>query len=419
MSPDNSDKLNVAGEEVLADWKKSIVVIWTGQAFSIVSSSAAGFAAMWYITETTGSALYLSLGAIFVLLPMGLLSPLGGIVADRYDRKKVIILSDMTIGVVSVILGLIVLFGKISLPLLLIVLMARSCAQAFHTPAMSALMPLMVPEKQLVRINALDQSLFSGSAIGGPVIGIFLYTTMGFEAVLFLDGLCALIACVCLAIREAPTTGNGVKEGQSALGELKEGISHIRSDKGLLRLFVMCTLAMVVSMPVGSLFPLMTFDVFSGTGYQASLIEAVWGVGMLVGSLVLLVWGGIERLMIIVFLAGLGVGITILLCGLLSESQFILFVILSWLMAFAMSLFSGPIMPIMQKRIPQEKMGRIMGLYITLATLASPVGLVFAGIFAEKVGISLWFFISGVALCVIIGISSMSKDLRMLDRKPD
>ena len=417
MDPDNSDKLNVAGTEVFADWKKSIIVIWTGQAFSIISSSAAGFAAMWYITETTGSALYLSLGAIFVLLPMGLLSPFGGIVADRYDRKKVIVLSDMSIGVISVILGMIILFGKISLPLLLIVLMARSCMQAFHTPAMTALMPLMVPEKQLVRINALDQALFSASAICGPVIGIFLYTSIGFEAVLFLDGICAIIACACLAVRKAPKTGNGVIEGQSAMGELKEGLLYIKTDRGLLKLFVVCTLAMVVSMPVGSLFPLMTYDVFSGTGYQASLVEAIWGVGMLIGSIILLIWGGIERLMIIVFVAGLGVGISILLCGLLNGSQFIIFVILTWFMAFAMSLFSGPIMPIMQKRVPQEKMGRIMGLYVTLATLASPIGLVFAGIFAEKVGISLWFFISGFALCVLIGIAAMSKDLRLLDRK--
>ena len=416
MTSDNSEKLNVVGEEVPADWKKTIAVIWTGQAFSILSSAAASFAAMWYITETTGSALSLSLGAIFTLLPMGLLSPLGGVVADRYDRKKVIIVSDMAVGVISVILGLIVLFGQVSLPLLFLVLAVRSCAQAFHSPAMTALMPLMVPEKQLVRINALDQSLVSVSAIAGPVLGIFLYTAIGFEAVLFLDALCAVIACICLALIVTPRTGNGITEGKNAWGELKEGISYIRADKGLLQLFVVVTILMIVSMPVGSLFPLMTYDVFNGTGYQASLIEAVWGVGMLVGSVLLLVFGGVKRLMILVFVSGMGVGITVMLCGLLNESQFVIFVILTWIMAFAMSLFSGPIMPIMQKRIPPEKMGRIMGLYITLATLASPIGLVIAGVFAEKTGISMWFLISGAALCLLMGIAAFFKDLRRLDQ---
>ena len=415
MIPENETRRNVAGDIVPEDWKQNIIVIWIGQAFSIVSSSAAGFAAMWYITETTGSPLMLSLGAIFVLLPMGILSPFGGIIADRYDRKKVIMISDLSVGVISIILGLVVLFGVISLPLLLVVLMTRSCAQAFHSPAMTSLMPLMVPEKHLVRINALDQALVSASAICGPVIGIFLYTAIGFEAVLFLDAICAIIACICLAIRKAPKTGNGVTDGKTAMSELKDGLQYIKTDRGLFQLFVVCTIIMIVSMPVGSLFPMMTYDVFSGTGYQASLIEAIWGVGMLIGSLVLVVWGGFNRLMIIVFVSGLGVGITTMLCGLLQESQFNTFVILTGIMAFAMSLFAGPIMPIMQKRVPQEKMGRIMGLYITLATLASPIGLVFAGIFAEKIGISMWFFISGAALCIVVAVAIFFKDLRQLD----
>jgi DHA3 family macrolide efflux protein-like MFS transporter len=101
---------------------------------------------MWYITETTASPLFLALASIAALLPVGLLSPFGGVAADRFDRKKVMIVSDGAVGIISLALAVIVLIGQVNLPLLLFVLAARSAAQAFHAPAMTALMPLMVPE---------------------------------------------------------------------------------------------------------------------------------------------------------------------------------------------------------------------------------------------------------------------------------
>ena len=408
---------NAVGGELSPKWKKSIVIIWTGQALSILSTISAGFAAMWYITETTASPLALAFGGIAALLPVGLLSPLGGVFADRYNRKKVMMLSDGIVGLISLALAFVILFSKPTIPLLLAVLAARAMAQAFHAPAMVALMPSLVPERHLVRINSLDQSLTSGAGIFGPVIGIFLYTAIGFEAVLFLDAICAMFACLCLGIAKVSDAKSTEPSENSILGDMLDGISHIKKDTGLIQLLILCAAAMILFMPLGTMFPLVTYDIFSGSGYQASLVEAVWGLGILVGSIILFAWGGGNKLVRIVLIFAFVVGVTIILCGLLQPNHFVFFVILSGIMSLSIGMFTCPIIPIMQKHIPADKMGRVTGLFVTVTTLAPPFGLIFSGFGAEKIGVLNWFLISGIALCVVVLVMSRLKSLNALDNE--
>ena len=174
--------LSAAGRELPKRWLAIIATIWGGQAASMITSYAAGYAVVWYITETTGSAIMLAAAAICAYLPQGLLSPFGGVIADKHNRKTVMIVADLSVGIVSLGLGIVILFGQVSFPLLMILVIVRSIGQAFHGPAMMAAMPLLVPEKHLLRINTLDQLLMSVASIGAPAFGIFLYTTIGFHS---------------------------------------------------------------------------------------------------------------------------------------------------------------------------------------------------------------------------------------------
>jgi DHA3 family macrolide efflux protein-like MFS transporter len=365
---------------------------------------------------------------------VGLLSPLGGVIADRMDRKKIMILADGAVGVISLALGIVVLIGEVNIPLLLLVLAVRSAAQAFHAPAMTALTPFMVPENALLRVNSLSQLLVSLSSIGGPVLGIFLYTALGFAAVLFLDALCATIACACLIVVVVPTgesatatsntarnrtatvTPNKPRKPLGVWASLLEGLRFLAGDRGLLKLLILCTGAMILFMPLGSLYPLMTYDWFGGDGYQASLVEAVYGVGLVVGSALLLIWGGGKRLVPIVLVAGVVIGVAVMACGLLNPHQFIGFVVLTGIMAMGTGAFNAPILPMMQKRIPQAMMGRVTSLFITVSTLVSPVGLLIAGFGAEAASLTGWFFFSGLLLCALQLFAAFSKDIRALDK---
>ena len=106
-------ELSAAGQPLPANWLAAITFIWAGQAASMVTSYAAGYAMVWYVTETTGSALMLAAMTICAMLPIGLVSPFGGVLADRVNRKAIMIVADMSIGVVSLVCGFIILAGDV------------------------------------------------------------------------------------------------------------------------------------------------------------------------------------------------------------------------------------------------------------------------------------------------------------------
>jgi DHA3 family macrolide efflux protein-like MFS transporter len=400
---------------VPANWKAVLTVIWTGQAFSIVTSYAAGYAAIWYITETTGSPMMLSLAAMVSILPTGLFSPFGGVLADRFNRRSIMLVSDGAVGLLSALLGLIIWRGQISLPLIMVVIAIRGVAQAFHGPALTAAMPLLAPQRHLLRINSLNQMLWSLAGIGAPALGIFLYSTIGFHSVMFLDAAGAVLACAGLALARIPTVRDHDLTGRHVWRDLGEGVKVIRSNGGLARLMLICTLGMVLFSPIGSLLPLMTYDHFSGDGYKASLIEAVFGAAMLIGSFVLLAWGGGRRHVLLVLGSGLAVGLTTFGCGLLKPDMFVGFAVLCAAMGLVCAFYNGPLMTVLQRHTPEAKMGRVMGLFGSVMSLAAPIGLVISGLVAERTGIASWFLISGAAIVLLTIPACLTRQVIALD----
>ncbi|MGI6104920.1 MAG: MFS transporter [Raoultibacter sp.] len=417
MSDPNPQQLSASGRPLPQRWLAIITVIWSGQAVSMITSYAAAFAAVWFITETTGSALMLSIATICAFLPQGLLSPFGGVIADKFNRKKVMIIADLSVGIVSFILGVAILLGHATFELILIMIIARSIAQAFHGPAMMAAMPMLVPEKHLLRINTLDQLLMSGAGILAPAFGILLYTTIGFHSVMFLDFAGAVIAVGGLLLAKIPTTYDADAENQHVIANMVDGWKSLSVHRGLVVLIIGVTLGMVIFSPLSALFPLMTYDHFSGDGYMASIVEAAFGAGMLVGSGVLMIWGGGKRLAGLICLAAVIVGVTTAACGFLSSDMFIGFVVLCVFMAVACAWFNGPLITLIQKRVPEEKMGRALGLTTAAIGLASPLGVALGGVLAEFIGIAPFFVVDGLA-CLAVGIGFYCfKSVRALDKE--
>lgn len=409
---------NANGHPLPLHWKRTIAVIWTGQAASILATCAATFAVLWHITVAADSALMLSAAGIAALLPTALLSPLGGVAADRLNKKYLMIAADGIAGLFSLVLAGLAAADLLETGMLLGLLAARSAAQAFHGTALMALMPELVPSRDMVRINTLDQVLSSASAIGGPALGILLYNLWGFAAVLLIDALCAAIACLCLAAASLPYAKGALASSQGVVKDLREGLRAFRGDRAIRSLLAMIMLAMLLFMPLGTLSPLMTYDWFGGDGFAASLVEAAAGIGLLVGSVAMLAWGGGRRLVPILGVAGAVIGTSCVLCGLLPSNAFPAFVGLIGLIFAATAAFNAPIIPLMQRRIAPECFGRVMGLFGSLTALASPLGLLVAGPAAEALGVNRWFVICGAVLCVAMLAFLGSRSLRSLDDAP-
>lgn len=399
-------------------WVCRVAVIWTGQALSVLSTVAASFAAIWYITTQTGSPLVLSLAGIATLLPVGLLSPLGGVAADRFDRKRLMMLADGAAGLCSLALAATVFLNGASVPLLLTLLALRAAAQAFHSPALAAAMPQLVPQEQVMRVNALDQSVTSLASIAGPALGILLYNLLGFAAVLLLDAACAGIACLCLSLVSFPAAARSEQTAPGVRGvllDLRGGVRLVFCDRSLRTLMLLVTASMLLFMPLAVLSPMMTYEVFKGDGYQASLVEAVYGIALLAGSVAVMAWGGGKRKVPVILGAGVVMGAALMACGFLREGMFPAYAALIGVSAMMVGFYNSPILPLVLDRVPEEGSGRAMSMFITVSSLASPVGLAISGAVTEQLGVPLWFAICG-GLLVLVHLAAWTlPSVRALD----
>lgn len=382
----------------------------------MVTSYAAGYAMVWYVTETTGSALMLALMSICAMLPIGVISPFGGVLADRVNRKTIMIAADLGIGIISLIAGFIIMAGEVTLALIAFLAVARAVGQAFHSPAMMASMPLLVPERHLLRVNTLDQALASISSIGAPAFGIFLYTTLGFQWVMFLDFAGALIAVAGLALAKIPTVRDKKAAGEGVIRNLRDGVAAVVGCRGLALLMAGVTFGMFIFGPLSAVFPLMTYSHFGGDGYAASIAEASFGVGMLVGSGALMALRGDTKLARLIAIAVVVVGLTTAACGILPASGYWAFIVLVAVMSMACAWFNGPLMTLIQRSVAEDKLGRAIGLFTAAAGIAAPLGVAAGGALAEVIGVAPFFICDGIA-CLLLGIVLyLPKSIRVLDK---
>lgn len=391
-----------------SSWRRTFLIIFTGQAFSLLGSAAVNFALIWWITVETGSAQVLAYAAIASFLPQAILSPFAGPYIDRWDRRLTMIVADLAIAASSIVLIALFAIGEPTAATVIIFISARSLGAAFHAPASQAAIPMYVPAEELMRVAGWSFFLQSGVAMAGPVLGAFLIGVLPISWVISLDVAGALIAVVSLMLVRIPHPERSADDAADAgvLTQMATGWRELKSHRELLALVLVVTAAAFVYIPVGSLFPLMTRQHFAGGAFHASVVEVAFGGGMLIGSLFVGVLadrlGGVRLTTYGVLL----LGAALVASGFVPASAFWLFVVASFVMGVSAPAFSAPMMAMLQERIDPSKLGRVMSLTTTIMLLAVPLGLVVAGPAAQRVGVAMWFSISG-ALIVAVGIISL------------
>lgn len=384
-------------------WKRTFALIFSGQIFSILTSAMVQFSVIWHLTEATGSASVLMIAGLAGFLPQAVLGPFIGVWLDRWNRKLTMMIADTVIAVSSLVLGLFYLWGEPSLWVVYAVLLIRSAASAFHAPSFQAAIPLMAPEEQLTRVAGWHQLVFSASGILGPALGIAVYSATSLGTVLLLDVLGALIANAMLLMVRIDQPKPEVVETPSFGKEFVLGWKTFISAKPIVIITIAMAVFSVAFMPLSMLFPLMTLSHFGRGGYSASLIEAVFGAGMILGGGLLSVlaskWRDSTYMSISLFV----IGVTCVLCGLIGSSAFAAFVGLSFFMGAAAPLFNGPYMAMIQKSYDPEKLGRVLSFVTSIGLLSSPIGLALAGPVVDRFGVQIWFFWTGI-IVVLIGV---------------
>ncbi|HBT65943.1 MAG TPA: MFS transporter [Ruminococcaceae bacterium] len=399
------------------NWKRSFFTIWAGQAVSLITSAVLQMAIIWYLTDKTGSALVLSMATMVGFLPQAVLGTMIGVLVDRWSRKIVMIGADLIIAAAGAALAIVAITTELPVWVVMMVLFIRSVGTAFHSPALNAVTPLLVPEDQLTRCAGYSQSVQSVSYILSPAIAAFLYAAWDLNAVIALDVLGALVACATVVAVAIPKQNADTNIAQgSIIQEAKAGYKIIGQNKGLFALLWIGAVYCFVYMPINALFPLMSMSYFGGTTTHASIVEIAFAIGMLAGGLLLSTWGGFKKRAISIIASLCAMGGALVVSGLLPTHGFLIFLLCSAVMGLSAPFYNGVQTALLQEKIQAEFLGRAFGLLGSIMSLAMPLGLIVSGVFADQIGINHWFALSGAFILALALLSAMLPHIKELDR---
>lgn len=384
-------------------WKSQFIVVALGQAISMLGSQGVQFALIWWLAEKTSSPLMLGISGIVAYLPMSLFSPIAGIAADRYNRKFISIFSDMTMGMIALIYAVLLFFLDLPVWTVIVMLCVRGIGSTFQQPAIQSIIPQLVPKDQLVKTNGWMQLLNSGSFLLGPVIGASLYAIFPMSVVLMSDVVGAILASVALAVVKIPKLEKTENEKQRFVTEIKEGLQVFREDKKLFYIVIAEALCMFFYAPLSSFYPLMTSDYFDLSAMYGSAVELSFAIGMIVSSLLFSSVLKVERKIRVSFIGLLGMGIASVICGVIPPVYigWFFFAASCMCLGVAENVHTIPLTAYIQETVAPKKMGRAFSVLTLISSVPMPVGLLFSSPIAEKVGVNVWFFISGLCMLTL------------------
>lgn len=386
------------------NWKRTFAIIWAGQFFSALSSSIVGFAVVFWLSIKTESPEVLAYAMLAVLLPFIVLGLFTGVYVDRWDRRRTMILADSFVALCSAALGLIFYLDISEMWLIYLLLALRSVGTAFHTPAMQASVPLLAPESELMRVAGINQMIQSISNIAGPALGAVFISLLDMTYVMMLDVLGAAIACTSLLFVKIPNPEKKEEVERNIIREVKEGIHHLFSNKGIAYLLGCVIVVTFFMVPVSALFPLMTTGYFGGNAFQMSIVEIAWGAGMLIGGAIISIkYMKTVNKIILINITTIIIGLSFWLSGVLPVSGYLLFVVLTTLGGIAGSMYWSSFIVILQTKIDPAALGRVFGIFDSVSLLPTIPGLLATGYIAERIGLLNAFIVGGVAT-VAVGI---------------
>lgn len=389
---------------------KAFLLIWSGQIISLLGSSLVGFALVWYLTEQTGSAIVLSLATAVAILPQIVLGPFAGALVDRWNRRVVMMTADSVSALATLVIALLYAFDAIQIWHIYVLMFIRSVAGAFHWPAMQATTPLMVPEKHLARVSGLNQSLFGLAGIIAPPVGALLLQVLPMEGIVAIEVVTAMFAVAPLFFVAVPNpvrvvNPDGAGQPASVLADVRAGLQLVVRWPGLMFVFGVAMFLNLMTVPAFSLIPIMITKTFSGGAAELGWTQAAWGAGMLVGGVLMGVWGGFKRRMVTAMIGLILGGVGMLIVG-FAPATMLVWVMVGLLVGGTMNtIINASAFAALQATAPADMQGRIFTLLMSGSSLIAPLGLAIAGPLAEAWGVQVWFTAAGV---LMIGIGLIS-----------
>lgn len=393
----------------MKNWQNLVARFMISQTVSLLGSMVVTYAIMWYVTLTTQSGIMMTVFVLATTIPSILISPFAGVWADKLNRKMLMVAADSTIAIVTLVVAILFFLGYRELWFIFLISIIRAFGQSVHQPAVAAVYPQIVPEKNLVKVQGIAQGIQSSSMVIIPLLAGLLLATIPLEYILLIDVVTAFIA-VMLLIFTVPLPKHQAeanKENINYLADIKAGLKYSFKHELVFNLLLFSFLFMLVVAAPMFLTYLQVARVFGPEAWRLSALEAVFGVGMVLGSFVVAKSGGFKNRLTTFFYSYIALGLGTVVLGI--PFNFYFYISIWAVVGFFIAISNPLIVGLLQEKVEPQYIGRVFSLYGFINTISMPLGMLFFGPLSDIVDISLIILISGILMVIIAIVPLFNK----------
>jgi MFS family permease len=360
------------------------LIVWFGQLVSLTGSGLTSFALGVWVYKSTGSVTQFSLILLSAMLPCILISPVAGALVDRWNRRWCMIVSDSGAGITTAVLALLLATGSLEIWHIYLAVSLSSVFKAFQLPAYTASTSMLIPKKYLPRASCVVRSGEACAQLISPLLAGVLLGIVKLQGVILIDLVTFLFALTTLLLVRFPNTKTAAvsEDGKASIWQdVVYGWTYIAVRPGLLVLLILFALDNFVTGVVEVLLTPLVLTFASVT--ELGTIQSIGGVGMVLGSLAMTIWGGPRSLICGIFAFDLFAHMIILAFGL--RTSLPLFALLNFLFFFSMPIINGCCDAIFLRKVAPEVQGRVFATIKMIWMSCIPLAYVVAGPLAERI----------------------------------
>lgn len=397
-------------EEVKQKSKK-IVFFLISQTITLFGSSLVQYAIIWYITINTNSGLMMTIATICGFLPQLFISLFAGVWADRFSRKKLIIYSDGSIALSTLLLAILFFAGYDQMWLLFVISAIRSIGSGIQTPAINAVIPQLTSEDKLLKVNSINSTLQSITLLIAPAVSGALLANTTMVAIFSIDVITAIIGISILSFIKIPLHEGAIENSKiDQIEHIKEGLNYVRESEFLKSFFKYYSIMSFLIVPIAFLTPLLITRIFGENIWYLTLNEMTFFLGSIIGGIILSIWGGFKSKVKTIAVACMVSGVLIALLGF--ANILVIYMILMTVSGVIMPFFNAPSISLLQEKTTQDIQGRIFSLVQIISTGIMPLGMVIFGPLSDVVSIKYLLILTGFFLAVLGVIMSKDKVIK-------
>ncbi len=419
----------------MAGWRRNVAIFIVSQTVTVFGSMLVQYAIVWHLTLVTQSGTVLAISSLAGFGPQAIISIFGGVLADRHNRKLLIMAADAAIAVSTLILVVLMLNGVDDLWPIYVTLVIRSAGAGVQMPAVSALIPQITPSAHLMRVNGINSTIQSGMMLLAPAVAAAIYASLTIVAVLMVDIVTAAIGIGLLSLLAVEKVRRLSEETMpSYLADMRDGLCYVCTHPFVRWVLSIYAIVFILLVAPSGLTPLLVVRTFGDealrvvvAGITIEAGDSVWkltvnelafSVGMIAGGAAVASWGSLVRNRIAMFALSIA-SLSLITVAMGLAGNMWLFFFLMLLCGFGVPFFSVPSLTLLQQTVEQQRQGRVFSFVSIAYSIAGPLGMGIFGPLADQVSVQLLLVVAGVLQLVVIAIAVLGPSGRQFVTKPE